>query len=142
MVLAAKGYPGPYGKGAPILGLEGVTGAKVFHAGTALGADGQVVRAWGVARSRRGAAVRPPTPATHPTHPTPCPPPKQSQVSAGGRVLGVTATGRDVAEAQRAAYAAVDQIDFADGFCRRDIGYRAVQRLLQQQQQQQQQARP
>ncbi len=44
-------------------------------------------------------------------------------------MLGVTAVGKDVAEAQRKAYAAVDQIDFPDGFCRRDIGWRAVARL-------------
>lgn len=44
-------------------------------------------------------------------------------------MLGVTATGTDVLQAQQRAYAAVDQIDFADGFCRRDIGWRAVARL-------------
>ena len=55
-------------------------------------------------------------------------------VSTGGRVLGVTATGKDVLEAQQKAYAAVDAIDFPDGFCRRDIGWRAVARLRDQQQ--------
>jgi phosphoribosylamine--glycine ligase len=49
-------------------------------------------------------------------------------VAAGGRVLAVTATGASVAEAQRAAYAAVDRIDFPTGFCRRDIGWREVER--------------
>ena len=49
-------------------------------------------------------------------------------VASGGRVLGVTARGATVAEAQRAAYAAVDAIDFADGFCRRDIGWREIAR--------------
>ncbi|HEX9770741.1 MAG TPA: phosphoribosylamine--glycine ligase [Kiloniellales bacterium] len=44
----------------------------------------------------------------------------------GGRVLGVTALGATVAEAQRRAYAAVDRIDWPEGFCRRDIGWRAV----------------
>jgi phosphoribosylamine--glycine ligase len=44
----------------------------------------------------------------------------------GGRVLGVTARGRDIGEARRRAYAAVDRIDWAGGFCRRDIGWRAV----------------
>jgi phosphoribosylamine--glycine ligase len=48
-------------------------------------------------------------------------------VAAGGRVLAVTATGDSVAAAQAAAYAAVDRIDFPTGFCRRDIGWRAVQ---------------
>jgi phosphoribosylamine--glycine ligase len=96
VVLAAKGYPGPYAKGGAIRNLEAVTGAKVFHAGTSM-RDGQVV-------------------------------------STGGRVLGVTATGKDVLEAQQKAYAAVDAIDFPDGFCRRDIGWRAVARLREQQQ--------
>ena len=68
VVLAARGYPGEYPKGSVIRGLEGVTGAKVFHAGTARNAAGEVV-------------------------------------SAGGRVLNVTALGADVAEAQAKAYA-------------------------------------
>ncbi len=49
-------------------------------------------------------------------------------VASGGRVLGVTARAATVAEAQRAAYAAVDAIDFPDGFCRRDIGWREIAR--------------
>jgi phosphoribosylamine--glycine ligase len=44
----------------------------------------------------------------------------------GGRVLNVTATGATIAEAQKNVYAAVDTIDWPDGFCRRDIGWRAV----------------
>lgn len=96
VVLAAAGYPGAYKKGGPIRGLERVTGAKVFHAGTARGAGGEVV-------------------------------------AAGGRVLGVTALGDDVAAAQAAAYAGVRQVDWADGFCRSDIGYRDVARLKQKQ---------
>ncbi len=49
-------------------------------------------------------------------------------VATGGRVLNVTAVGRDVAEAQQRAYQAVDLIDWPEGFCRRDIGWRAVSR--------------
>lgn len=49
-------------------------------------------------------------------------------VAAGGRVLAVTATGASVAEAQAAAYRAVDAIDFPTGFCRRDIGWREIAR--------------
>ncbi len=49
-------------------------------------------------------------------------------VAVGGRVLNVTATGRNVTEAQVAAYAAVDSVDFPTGFCRRDIGWREVHR--------------
>jgi len=50
-------------------------------------------------------------------------------VATGGRVLNVTARGKDVAEAQRKAYAAVEQLDFPSGFCRIDIGWREVERL-------------
>jgi phosphoribosylamine--glycine ligase len=46
----------------------------------------------------------------------------------GGRVLNVCALGRTVAEAQTRAYAAVDRIRWPDGFYRRDIGWRAVER--------------
>jgi phosphoribosylamine--glycine ligase len=44
----------------------------------------------------------------------------------GGRVLAVNATGANLQEAVTRAYAAVDTIEWADGFCRRDIGRRAV----------------
>jgi phosphoribosylamine--glycine ligase len=47
-------------------------------------------------------------------------------VANGGRVLNVCALGRNAAEAQMRAYAAVDRIRWPDGFCRRDIGWRAV----------------
>jgi phosphoribosylamine--glycine ligase len=47
-------------------------------------------------------------------------------VASGGRVLDVTGLGATVAEAQRKAYAAVDRIGFPGGFCRRDIGWRAI----------------
>ncbi|MBN9581795.1 MAG: phosphoribosylamine--glycine ligase [Afipia sp.] len=46
----------------------------------------------------------------------------------GGRVLNITATANTVSEAQRRAYAAIDRIDWPDGFCRRDIGWQAVKR--------------
>jgi phosphoribosylamine---glycine ligase len=46
----------------------------------------------------------------------------------GGRVLGVTARGSNIREAQARAYAAVDKIDWPGGFFRRDIGWRAVER--------------
>lgn len=48
-------------------------------------------------------------------------------VTAGGRVLAVTATGDTVTQAQAAAYRGVDALDFP-GFCRRDIGWREVAR--------------
>ena len=49
-------------------------------------------------------------------------------VADGGRVLAVTALGADIGEAQARAYAAVDAIDWPGGFCRRDIGWRAIER--------------
>jgi len=49
-------------------------------------------------------------------------------VAAGGRVLNVCARGRDIAEARERAYAAVRKIDWPGGFCRTDIGWRALER--------------
>jgi phosphoribosylamine---glycine ligase len=49
-------------------------------------------------------------------------------VANGGRVLNVTARGATVKEAQARAYAAVDRIDWPEGFCRRDIGWRAIEK--------------
>jgi phosphoribosylamine--glycine ligase len=46
----------------------------------------------------------------------------------GGRVLNVCARGKTVREAQARAYAAVDRIQWPEGFCRRDIGWRAIAR--------------
>jgi phosphoribosylamine--glycine ligase len=94
VVMAAEGYPGSYRKGTAIHGVDDANAmddVTVFHAGTALGDDGQLV-------------------------------------ANGGRVLGVTALGDTVAEAQKRAYAAVDAIDWPEGFCRRDIGWRAIDR--------------
>ncbi len=90
VVMASKGYPGAYGKGSAIAGIEAAeaTGAIVFHAGTAE-EDGRIV-------------------------------------ANGGRVLNVTALGASVEEAQARAYAGVDAIDWPEGFCRRDIGWRAL----------------
>lgn len=47
-------------------------------------------------------------------------------LAVGGRVLGVCATGPDVTSARERAYKAVDQIDWPEGFCRRDIAWRAI----------------
>jgi len=49
-------------------------------------------------------------------------------VANGGRVLNVCARGKTVREAQNRAYAAVDRIRWPGGFCRRDIGWRAIER--------------
>ena len=49
-------------------------------------------------------------------------------IASGGRVLNITALGTSVAEAQACAYRAVERIDWPQGFCRRDIGWRAIAR--------------
>jgi phosphoribosylamine---glycine ligase len=93
VVLAAKGYPGPYETGDVIGGIEQartVPGVEIFHAGT----------------RRDGDRI----------------------LSAGGRVLNITARGSTVAEAQARAYQAAGLIDWRQGFYRRDIGWRAVER--------------
>ena len=47
-------------------------------------------------------------------------------VTAGGRVLGVTALGDTIAEAKELAYKAVDMISFDGAYCRRDIADKAI----------------
>ncbi|MDT8376050.1 MAG: phosphoribosylamine--glycine ligase [Mariprofundaceae bacterium] len=49
-------------------------------------------------------------------------------VNSGGRVLGVTALGAKVSDAQKVVYGALEKLDWPGGFYRRDIGYRAVAR--------------
>lgn len=93
VVMAARGYPGPYSKGSRIRNLDTageLPGINVFHAGTAKN--------------------------------------DEDIVATGGRVLGVTARAPNVAQAQALAYEAVDVIDWPEGFCRRDIGWRAIDR--------------
>jgi len=93
VVMAAKGYPGPYAKGSVIEGLPeaaAVEGVEIFHAGTKQ--DGPHI------------------------------------VANGGRVLDISALGRTVSEAQARAYTAVARIRWPEGFCRKDIGWRAIAR--------------
>jgi phosphoribosylamine--glycine ligase len=52
--------------------------------------------------------------------------PDGALIAAGGRVLNVCGRGKTLAEARAKAYAAVDAIDWPGGFCRRDIGWRAL----------------
>lgn len=93
VVMASKGYPGRYEKGTVIKNLEEAEQfapfVKVFHAGTAQDADGNII-------------------------------------ATGGRVLGVTARGKDLEEARDRAYQAIEQIKWPGGFFRRDIGWRAL----------------
>ena len=90
VVMTAGGYPGAYGKGDVIEGLDvaAETGAVVFHAGTSL-QDGKIV-------------------------------------TSGGRVLGITAKGANIAEAAANVYKAVDKISWPGVNYRKDIAYRAL----------------
>ena len=91
VVIAARGYPGPYAKGSVINGLDRMpedSRHMVFHAGTTL-QDGLIT-------------------------------------AAGGRVLNITARGDTLADARNRAYAMIDLLDWPDGFCRSDIGWRAL----------------
>jgi phosphoribosylamine--glycine ligase len=51
---------------------------------------------------------------------------EQQLIASGGRVLNVTARGATLREAQRRAYEAIAEIDWPEGFYRRDIGWRAL----------------
>src|SRR4029079_9826726 len=93
VIMATKGYPGDYGKGSVIRGLDeagAVDGVEIFHAGT----------------KRVGDEV----------------------LANGGRVLNISAMGKTVGEARERAYRAIGLIEWPEGFCRRDIGWRAVER--------------
>lgn len=92
IVLAAEGYPETVRKGDVIHGLDvAQSDSKVFHAGTALNADGQVI-------------------------------------TAGGRVLCVTALGDSIQEAQAKALELCQHVTFDGVQYRKDIGYRAIAR--------------
>ena len=52
----------------------------------------------------------------------------ETLVATGGRVLNVTAIGATVSEGRDRAYAAVEAVEWENGFCRKDIGWRAVAR--------------
>ena len=103
VVMAAQGYPGNYAKGSEIKGLDAagaLNGVTVFHAGTKTNGS-----------KANGTKVN-----------------GDKVLADGGRVLGVTALGKTVKSAQTLAYKGVDAIDWPQGFCRRDIGWRALGR--------------
>jgi phosphoribosylamine---glycine ligase len=88
VVLASEGYPDKPKTGIPIHGIqqaETMPAVRVYHAGTRMGPDGQVL-------------------------------------TAGGRVLGITGIGADLAEARARAYAGCEVISFAGKTFRTDIG--------------------
>ncbi|KAK1275358.1 hypothetical protein QJS04_geneDACA009975 [Acorus gramineus] len=93
VVMASRGYPGPYEKGTVIKNLHEAElvapMVKIFHAGTDIDPNGNFI-------------------------------------AVGGRVLGVTAKGKDIEEARERAYRAVEEIDWPEGYFRKDIGWRAI----------------
>ena len=91
VAMATKGYPGSYGKGSVIRGLDAAAALEGSRSSTP---------------ARRPRADRSPPTADACWH-----------------ICGI---GRSVAEAQSRAYAAVDKIDWPEGFYRRDIGYLAI----------------
>ncbi len=84
VVLASGGYPGDYGKGYAISGLDSASDCEVYHAGTARTGEGYV--------------------------------------TAGGRVLGVTAVGGTLTDALENAYRGAAKISFSGAHYRKDIG--------------------
>ncbi len=93
IVLASKGYPGPYEKGTVIKGLDSCKGrddAVIFHAGT---------------KFKKGDVV-----------------------TSGGRVLGVTALGKDIESAKDNVYKALEKVHFDGMQYRTDIGDKAIKR--------------
>lgn len=89
VVMASEGYPGEYETGRPIEGIEAVTNAYVFQAGTA--------------ENKRGELV-----------------------TNGGRVLAVSAFGKDVEQAITNTYRNVIMVDFDGRIVRTDIGHDLV----------------
>jgi phosphoribosylamine---glycine ligase len=92
VVMSSGGYPGKYEPDKVITGLDqadAMNDVKVFHAGTKLDSQKQIV-------------------------------------TAGGRVLGVTALGNDLAAAKKLAYDAAELISFEGAYCRKDISDKAL----------------
>lgn len=89
VVLASEGYPGRYETGRPIVGIDLVRDAFVFHMGTAAGKKGELV-------------------------------------TNGGRVVAVTAFGKDIEQAIANTYRNAALIAFDGRFCRSDIGHDLV----------------
>jgi len=100
VVLAAKGYPEEYQKGTEIKNLSAAassgTNILIFHSGTKKSPKEN--------EGENGEKI----------------------LATGGRVLGVVALSDSIKQARVDAYKAVDLIDWSEGFCRRDIGAKAV----------------
>ncbi len=94
VVMAARGYPDDPQRGSEIRGL-------------AAAASDPAIKIFHAATRRE---------------PAPAAPGGSRLLADGGRVLGITALGSDLTQARDRAYAAIDRIDWPEGFCRRDIG--------------------
>ncbi len=108
IVLASGGYPGTYEKGKEISGIDEVEETEdvmVFHAGTKLDPP-QADRGGGKMQDE--------------SHP--------SLLTDGGRVLGITALGKDLRSAIDRAYKAVGKVRFEGMHFRKDIGRKALER--------------
>lgn len=104
VVLASRGYPGKYEKGKEISGLEEakkMDDVVIFHAGTKLQKTEE--------RTGQG---------------------KPTLITNGGRVLGVTALGKDIRSAIDRSYEAIEKIHFNGMHYRKDIGYRALKGVV------------
>ena len=107
--MASAGYPGSYAKGKPVTGLADAAklpNAKIFHAGTQKVSSVEC----------RATSVLDPRPSAL----------DSAVVTAGGRVLGVTAWAETLPAAREAAYHAVDKIAFDGAHYRRDIAAKAL----------------
>jgi phosphoribosylamine--glycine ligase len=98
VVVCSEGYPGPIRKGFPITGLDEAAG---------LAGPGEELVLFHAGTARGAAPGDPP-------------------VTAGGRVLGVTAMAADLPAAQRLANRAAEAVRFDGAFFRRDIGWRVI----------------
>jgi phosphoribosylamine--glycine ligase len=101
VVMASGGYPGNYEKGKPIRGLGGVEQASSLLTGRM---PAPLLKVFHAGTAKSGNEI----------------------VTNGGRVLGVTALGKDLKTAQAAAYAAVEKIHFDGAHFRRDIAAKAL----------------
>ena len=104
VVMTSGGYPGNYEKGKPIRGLEEAGQASSLLAGKM---PAPLLKVFHAGTALKGNEI----------------------VTNGGRVLGVTALGKDLKAAQAAAYAAVEKIHFNGAHFRRDIAAKAMEKI-------------
>jgi len=117
VVMVSGGYPGKYEKGKVIRGIEeaeSVEDVIVFHAGTKIQeSEDRSSRMISTSRNLRDRQKTE----------------EIQYVTDGGRVLGITALGDTIEEAIRRSYSAVDKIEFENAYFRKDIGYKALEKL-------------